>query len=328
MVDRRRQLLAALSDGDFHSGQSLADIADISRAAIWKQLKVLEAQGIQIEAVSGKGYRLQEPLQLLDEQSISAHLSESIRNNLNNLEVLFETLSTNQYLLQQLSENPSSIHARVVLAEFQSMGRGRGENNWLSAPASGLCLSLGWRFNSMPATLTALPLAVGVVLAQCLRQAGYDAVNLKWPNDLVVNGAKLGGILIESRSQIAGACDIVLGVGININLPQSLRQHIDKEVTDLNSLTSGKLDRNQLAAAIIGALIRLLQDFPEQGFTGYREAWQNLDSGRGKQAILLHPTGKSSGTIIDVDENGLLIMSVNGEQQKYSSGELSIRIIN
>ena len=260
MTDRKRQLLAALADGQFHSGQSLADIAGISRSAIWKHLKVIEQQGITIEAVSGKGYCLQTPVQLLDEKIILSWLPATAAQSLQKLEILFETSSTNQYLLDKLSAN-TSIHAHTVLAEFQIAGRGRGQNQWISAPASSLCLSLGWRFNSMPADLTALPLATGVVIAECLQQRGYSMAGLKWPNDIVVKNAKLGGILIESRSQIAGTCDIVLGIGINIDLPQSLRQGIDKEVTDLRSLKSELPDRNQLASNIISSLLQLLQDY-------------------------------------------------------------------
>ena len=326
MTDRRRQLLAVLADGEFHSGQRLADIAGVTRAAVWKQVGQLDALGLEIERVRGRGYRLAAPLQLLQEDAINARLDAAARGIPVRVQVLFETGSTNQYLLDDATAE--ALHGRALLAEYQSAGRGRGMNRWLSAPASGLCLSLGWHYESIPDSLTALSLATGVVLTRVLQQAGCAQARLKWPNDVVVEGAKLAGILIESRAQGAGPCDVVIGIGINVRLQAALERSLDRNVTDLQRLLPARVPaRNDLAAALINALVGMLHGYQRDGFAAYREQWQALDYSAGKQAELLQQGRCSRGRVLGIDDNGLLLMQVDGATRRYSSGELSLRVL-
>jgi BirA family biotin operon repressor/biotin-[acetyl-CoA-carboxylase] ligase len=326
LTDRQRQILAALADGEFHSGQRLAESAGVTRSAVWKQIKRLTRLGLEVEGITGKGYRLSSPLEMLDRENICHHLDAAAKGVPVAVEVLFETGSTNQYLLD--SQAGGSMHGRAVLAEYQFAGRGRGKNLWLSAPASGLCLSLGWHYESIPGSLTSLSLATGVILAEVLQEMGCGNIRLKWPNDVVVNGAKLAGILIESRAQGAGPCDIVIGVGINVHLPARLEQDIGRQVTDLRRLLAPAVpSRNVLAARLINKLINMLGEYDSDGFVAFKERWRRLDYTAGKNAILLQSGQQSSGRVVGIDENGLLIMSINGESRKFSSGELSLRLL-
>jgi BirA family biotin operon repressor/biotin-[acetyl-CoA-carboxylase] ligase len=149
---------------------------------------------------------------------------------------------------------------------------------------------------------------------------------LKWPNDLVHDGAKLGGILIESRGQLAGAVDVIIGIGINVHMPAGLAARIQQKVTDLTQVCGMRPSRNQLAAAIISRMFALLETYEEQGFQDYIKRWRELDITCGNNAVLLQSTGSSSGRVVDIDENGFLIMSVNGVLSRFSSGDLSLRI--
>ncbi len=325
MTDRKTQLLALLADGDFHSGQELAAAGGISRTAVWKHLRSLAGTGLEIIPVRGKGYRLAGPLELLDADTIREQMQAHGCEVPTTVDVLFETASTNEDLLGRFSG--ALLTGRALLAEYQTAGRGRGGNSWLAAPASGLCLSLGWHYDAGPDSLTALSLAVGVAVAEALAEAGCSRVGLKWPNDIVVDKAKLGGILIESRAQNAAAWDVVVGIGLNIRLPDTLARNIDKEVTDVTRLLAPVMPRrNRIAALVISHTFSMLQAFGQQGFAPFMERWRALDRTRGKTVTLLQANSEITGQVVDIDASGMLILSVNGVERKFSSGEVSLRI--
>jgi len=318
-------LFEILADGQFHSGQELADSVGVSRTAVWKHLASLRDKGVEMLAVRGKGYRLTSPVERLDTKAIRGHLDNASAMMLQDLHVCYQLDSTNRLLRDRLSHSP--IHANVILAEFQTQGRGRGANQWLSAPGAGLCLSIGWHFESVPGTLSALSLATGVVLVECLAAIGPQPVRLKWPNDLVYAGAKLGGILIESRGQLAGAVDVIIGIGININMPARLAAGIAQDVTDLKQVFGFCPSRNLLAGSIINGMFRMLDNYARHGFESYINRWRGLDITRGNLAVLQQPAGNVTGRVVDIDENGFLIMSVDGTLSRYSSGELTLRVL-
>lgn len=326
MKDRKRELLTALADGKFHSGESLAAALQLSRAAVWKHINTMREQGLDVSSLRGKGYRLLQPVELFDKGLIYAHLDEHVKRKLTALDVMFEINSTNLYLLDKLKSG--SVHAHAVVSEFQTEGKGRGDNRWLSPPASGICLSFGWCFDSTPSSLTALSLATGVAVAEALTEAGCPGIKLKWPNDIVADGAKLGGILIESHGQAAGKCDVVIGVGINVCMPVKITAAIDQKVTDLFRLMQCQPSRNLLAAIILRRLIDTLDRFTGEGFSAFIDKWRKLDFVRDKNAVLLLAHDQIPGRVMGIDDNGLLVLNVNGENRKFSSGELSLRLVN
>jgi BirA family transcriptional regulator, biotin operon repressor / biotin---[acetyl-CoA-carboxylase] ligase len=323
-MDKQQYLIARLADGHFHSGESLAEEMGISRAAVWKRIKTLADYGLDIYSVPGKGHRLPRPIEVLDSETISANMSAEVAVMINELKVMPVLDSTNQYLQQQLNER--SIHALAVLTEFQLNGKGRRGNDWLSPYASGICLSLGWHFESTPASYTALSLATGVAVCRSLQALGISQAGLKWPNDIVIDGKKLGGILLESRSETAGCSDVIIGIGINVNLPDQTIKTIPQPVTDISRLGQYSISRNALSGLLIEHLLRMLEDYQRNGFASCIDEWRQLDALKGKQADLILPNDTLSGEIMGIDENGLLLMSVNGEMQRFSSGELSLRL--
>ena len=318
--------MSFLADGEYHSGESLARALNISRAAVWKHIEFLKNQGLQISSVRGRGHRLLQPVELLNKDHILGHLNNSFKARLNALDVFFDIESTNQYLLDRLKTDP--IHGHVVAAEYQTAGKGRGNNKWLSPPASGLCFSMGWSFDSTPGSLNALSLAVGVAIADALSELGCSGIKLKWPNDIVASGAKLGGILIETQGQVGGKHDVIIGTGINVNMPEQIAALIEQGVTDINHLMQQLPSRNFLLAIILRHLMISLDTFASEGFSAFIEKWRKLDDVTNKNAVLILAKEKISGKVKGIDNNGFLILNVEGKECKFSSGELSLRVMN
>ena len=317
------KLLKVLSDGNLHSGQKIADQMGVSRTAVWKHLKKIRSKSLDVYTVRGKGYRLEGPLELLQEDLIAKKIRKEVSQYLHSVQVVYETDSTNNILLEQ-----QDVQGRVIIAEYQHAGKGRGENIWLSGLAGSLCLSIGWHYEAIPSNFNAISLATGVVLARCIEKFTGVTIQLKWPNDLIHHRSKLGGVLIESRGQHAGIVDVVVGIGINFRLPTPLRQMISQNVTDLSSLWGETLSRNDIAAEIINETVNLLSTFPERGFNHYIDEWRMRDSGKDCEASLYLPGKQINGRIVDIDENGNLIMSTNDSLIKFGSGELSLRLLN
>jgi len=320
-MDLNHAILQSLADGRFHSGQALARSLAVSRAAVWKRIVALRNMGLDVYAVRGRGYRLAAPAELLAVEAVLESVPADIRDHIAPIEILFETASTNQHLLEG-----DRVHGRVVLAEFQRAGRGRRGNRWVSPVAGGICLSIGWHFDAAPDPLVLVSLLAGAAAARGIEQCECAPIGLKWPNDLVSDGRKLGGILIETRGQIAGPVDVVVGIGLNVRLPGAARHDIDQPVADLAEIRGTPPSRNRVAGAIIGEIVRMLAGAGTGLWDEYLREWRQRDAVRGRQVRLLLPGEEVQGTAEDVDASGLLLLRVAGNLRRYGSGELSLRI--
>ncbi|MBI2970728.1 MAG: biotin--[acetyl-CoA-carboxylase] ligase, partial [Gammaproteobacteria bacterium] len=272
-------------------------------------------------AVRGRGYRLPGPVELLDARRIRQGLDPVVAATLSELEIFFRIASTNDHL-----KSAHGIQGRAALAEIQTAGRGRRGSRWISPPCTGMCLSVGWRFDPPPESLMLLSLLSGAAMLRALQNCGVAGVSVKWPNDLVRDGKKLGGILIESSGQVAGAVDVVLGVGINVRLPGEALAEIDQPATDLAGPDGSTPSRNRLAAEALNALVKMLLASAAGAYAPYLDEWRKHDAGRGKNGCLRLPGREIRGRIVDIDPAGMLIMRVDGRMRKFSSGELSLRI--
>lgn len=317
-------LLSIISDGQLHSGESLATQLNISRAAIWKSIKQLELLGLHIEAVRGKGYRLNQPIELLSANKIKKLLSSQAKKSCRNIEVLFKTDSTNSYLFNRLANE--KIHGNVVIAEYQSHGRGRRGNKWLAPLGSGLTLSVGWRFDVTPKTLSLLSLYMGVAMARALHSENITKVGLKWPNDVVVMNKKIGGILLEVRGEASGPVDVVIGIGMNYDLAEDVKANITQAVTDICSHTEQRLSRNSLAATLLSNVFAVLENMEADQSLNLLDEWRTLDCYVEQHVKLLLPNEEIEGVLKGVDNQGSLLMSVAGKMKSYTSGEISLRV--
>jgi len=292
---------------------------DVSRSAVWKALQQLQELDIDVHAVQGKGYRLAEPLELLDSQRIESLLSEKTRGSLRSLDVLFDVDSTNAWLLRQAQR-----HAVACLAERQHSGRGRRGRDWISPFAANLYLSLGWQFETSTNSLGSMSLVAGVAILRRLQALGIKDLGLKWPNDIYCQGRKLGGILIEMRGESGGPSELVIGVGINIHMPGHVEDEISQPWIDLRHCCG--LSRNTIAASVIDALIEACLDGSRGDTEQYLQDWASMNVHAGQAVIVQMPDGKViEGDCKGIDSNGALLLQVGDEIRNFHCGEVSLR---
>jgi len=317
-------LLSALADGRFHSGEDLGAALGISRAAVWKQLKALERRlGLTVQAVPGRGYRLAAPLELLEREAILAQMSAPARARLADLEIHLSLDSTNRHLMQRAAQGAPG--GTVCLAERQEAGRGRHGRRWVSPFGANLYLSILWRSALAPAQLGGLSLAVGAAVAQGLSAAGAPAIGLKWPNDLMWGGRKLGGVLLEVAGEATGPCHVVVGVGLNLAMDEALAHEIDQPWVDLREAAPRALPRNAVTAAVAGEVLLALDAFAEAGLAPSLPAWRERDVLRGEPVRLTLGERVVDGVARGVDDNGCLLVEGREGLQRFSVGEASLR---
>ena len=324
-------LLRLLADGQFHSGEILAGQFGCTRGAVWYRIRGVEALGLRVFKVRGRGYRLAEPLDLLDAVGLKHRLAASAASL--SLELLDECESTNSFLLQRIGASPSG---RVVACEHQSAGRGQRGNRWTSGVGASLTFSLAWRFACGTAALSGLSLAVAVAVAEALESCGIAGITLKWPNDLLHAGRKFGGILIEVSGDPQGASGAVIGVGLNVRLPAALAAEIDRPVTDLATLASSSAagggatpllpSRSELLAAVLEHLAAALPRYEREGFAVFRDGWLARHAHAGKRvAIVQGDRTLSEGEAVGVAEDGALLLRSARGVERVHSGEVSLR---
>ncbi|MGZ8094676.1 MAG: bifunctional biotin--[acetyl-CoA-carboxylase] ligase/biotin operon repressor BirA [Methylosarcina sp.] len=321
--EKQKKLLSILADGEFHSGTELADKVGVTRSAVWKQLSFLAELGLQHAAVSGKGYRLEKPLELLDSTLINEFLNEKSRSLISSLEIHDQIPSTNSYL-NELSHNNAPT-GYVCFAERQTAGKGRRGRDWISPYGNNIYVSILWRFQQGPAAISALSLAVGVAAIRALRHYNVPGIGLKWPNDIYCLGKKLGGILIEVSGENQGPCAAVVGLGINLFLTDDEAEPINQAWTDLSKVTGQhKLNRNHLAGQLINHLFEVLDGFELVGIEKYLNEWRRYDCLMNNAATVFLGNQRYEGVVKGIDDNGLLLMQcADGTVQSFASGELS-----
>jgi BirA family biotin operon repressor/biotin-[acetyl-CoA-carboxylase] ligase len=328
MIPTRRRLIALLADGALHSGGQLAAELGVSRAAVWKHVGELRDLGIEVQSFDRRGYQLPTSIEMIDDARIRALAAVEDWPLDCDLETLFEIDSTNDYLYA--APAPAPGHARLVFAEWQRAGRGRRGRSWLAPFGSGLTFSIGWTFAEMPAELSALSLAMGVQVARGLRRLGAGQASLKWPNDIVVQGCKLGGLLTQLRSEAGGPAYVVVGLGLNLDLPAAARAAINAPgvtpACDLRDALGGAPpERNRTAASVSSAMLEGLARFAGEGFAPFAAEWDALDSLRGAAVRIVQGSGEVEGTARGVDPDGALRLERDGRIERYVSGDVSLR---
>ncbi|GAA6144660.1 bifunctional biotin--[acetyl-CoA-carboxylase] ligase/biotin operon repressor BirA [Thalassolituus maritimus] len=316
-----RKLLTHLSDGQFHSGEALGEALGVSRAAVWKQLKKLDELDIPYSSVKGKGYRLHDPIELLDQPAIMSTVSQ----RLDCLELLLDVDSTNTYLFERASDHMGKRYA--VFAEKQSRGRGRRGRQWISPFGRNIYLSLLVSFSGGMSALEGLSLAVGIAVEKAMGRLGIDGVGLKWPNDIYADGRKLAGILLEVTGEYNSHCQVVIGVGLNLSMSEGEAQEIDQPWVDLSSLRSG-LSRNQVAGTLLDELLSMVDTFQKEGFAPWQKYWSERDIYHNKDVVISSPIRDVEGIVKGVNRKGELMLRTDRGMEIITAGELSVRPAN
>jgi BirA family biotin operon repressor/biotin-[acetyl-CoA-carboxylase] ligase len=322
-------LLRLLTDGEFHSGEVLAQQLGISRASVSNALRGTESYGLNLYSVRGRGYCLSNPPQWLDARRIADLMGERSHNF--QIEILDNAVSSNTLLLQSAKldvANGGAPSGSVLAVEWQSGGRGRLGRPWHSGLGNALTFSLLWRFDCGLSALSGLSLAAGVALIRALRVLGIASAELKWPNDVLGRKGKLAGILIEAQGDMLGPSVVVIGIGLNLFLqPQVLRQ-IDQPVTSLADMLGEVPERNHLLALILLELDGVLREFAAHGFAALRAEWQSYHGLQDQPVQLLLPDGsRVDGIVRGVADDGALELETMREIRRFNVGEVSLRSV-
>ena len=316
-----RALLARLARGPA-SGATLAAELGITRSAVWKRIEALRAAGVDVLALPGRGYALANSPDLLDAAAIQAGLAPATRDLLAGLVLHFEIDSTNAEALRHPAP-PSGVQA--WLAERQTAGRGRRGRPWTSPLAAHVYLSLSRRFDAGIGALQGLSLAVGAATAQVLQTMGFHQVGLKWPNDLLADGRKLGGILVELRGDAAGPLQVVVGLGLNVAMPAPAGAGIDQPWCDLASLSPTPPGRGELCIALLDALVPLLARYEAEGLAPWQATWARLDLLAGRAVRLDEGGTPIDGIALGIDAEGALRLRTAEGERRCHAGETSLR---
>lgn len=315
--------------------------------------------------MTNKGYRLQQPLILLNKDKILENLFPPFRQELRDIEIFDSLSSTNDYLSAKVqkhaiqnSHGNGNVNAEinacvntrgnahgnwVCLAESQTQGRGRMGRTWVSPFGRNLYLSVLWRLEMDISELSSLSLVTATTLAKTLQHYQIPSgLGLKWPNDVMWNNKKLAGILIELSGEAQSACQAVIGIGVNIAMSSSMAamtprssqsslllssiKNITQPWTDLEQMTQSYIDRNEFTSILLNHLIEALFVFQTKGFEPFRDTWESLDLTRGKSLSLQTSSGLHSGVGHGINEQGHLLVEIDNRVQAFTSGEVSVRM--
>ncbi|PLT24622.1 bifunctional biotin--[acetyl-CoA-carboxylase] ligase/biotin operon repressor BirA [Pseudoalteromonas sp. MelDa3] len=316
-------ILNALNQGGFVSGQALGEKLGISRAAVSKHIKTLQEMGLDIFKVTGKGYCLNNQVGLLNKTQIDQHY-RALGANTADVEVHPIIDSTNSELMRRIQAKTALESGTVIVAEMQQAGRGRRGRVWQSPFGANLYYSYFWRLDDGLQAAMGVSIAVGLAVYDAIKALYQIDVELKWPNDIYINKQKLAGVLVELDGQPQGPCQLVIGIGINLQMPESFSQHIDQAWTDLNQHTQ-KLDKNQLVASLTYHLEQRLVKYRQTGLQDMYEQWNSLNAFAGDYVEL--NTGHRSwrGICEGIDPQGGIRIRQDGEVKSYYGGEVSLR---
>lgn len=317
-----RELLAA--DSGYVSGNKLAQQLGLSRVAVWMQLQKLTKQGFVFEAARSRGYRLVKTPAQLHHALIVAHLAGRAR--LPNLVTLDRIDSTNSEAERHLAAGART--PLVILARAQTQGRGRRGRVWHSPPGGNLYSTFVFRPKLEPARLQDFTLWMGLNICELIANFCSLAPGLKWPNDILLNGRKAGGMLTEARIDADAVHELVFGLGLNLNVRAAeLPRDLQRTATSLAEAAGAPVDVNRFAAALIGRVLGAYTRFVEGDYRDkFGELWQRFDILRGQPVTVTQGDRTFTGSATGIDDEGSLIVRLeSGQTERFRAGEVTLR---
>lgn len=302
--------LSFLVQGEWVSGEDIARRQGISRAAVWKQIQALRRRGYKIASSTRRGYLLMEQPDLLDAARINKDLTTRWLGR--EILILAEASSTNSVAVSSIGQRKSGS---VILAETQKEGRGRLSRSWASPPG-GIWMSLIVRPDIPLSRIYRINMAATVSICRAIRQLGLEA-GIKWPNDILIREHKVCGILIELGAQVDRLDYAVVGVGLNANndtaaFPSQWRS------TSLAARLGRSIDRCALFAAILNEMEQALDDIESHELY---EEWRSRSLTLGKRVRISSPEGDLMGQVLDLDQDGALILEQGGDKRRILAGD-------
>jgi BirA family biotin operon repressor/biotin-[acetyl-CoA-carboxylase] ligase len=313
-----QKLIQTLNDGEFHDGTTLGDLLAITRAAVWKMINKLLDYDVPVESVKGKGYRLATPIILLDEKAIK----KGLHNKQISVTIFESIASTHLYCRQGEKDNKINI----ALAEAQTAAIGRFARPWIAPFAKNIYFSMRYPFNKDVSELAGLSLLIGLSLQQTLQnELGIKSLKLKWPNDILHEGKKLAGVLMDVDAEANGRCHVIISFGLNVNFIKNQQAKIAQPWTSLQKITKVTYDRNKLLYKIINDLEKNITCFNEKGLTPFLETWEKNDYLQHKAITLKNFDKTIKGVVLGINKYGhLVLQQKNGVILECSSGDTTL----
>ena len=325
------KLLKLLADGKFHSGEMLANTLQVSRTSIWKMISRIHDLGLELHSVKGKGYKLSEPLDLFDHESILKNIPADLRVKIQDIKIFQSLDSTSSYTMELLRSRELNLEGNrlfVCLAEQQTAGRGRRGRPWISPFGHNLYFTVAREFNTGLSELEGLSLVIALAIVRVLERNKVHGLGIKWPNDILWQEKKLAGILLEITGDPTGLSQVLIGIGLNINAnPQSMF-NVDQPWVDIKTISGSVPDRNKLIAEILAEMIKMIDEFEAGGFVAFKDEWEDFDALKGRQVELKTHTNQPSGIlgkVMGVNKQGALLLQTKEGIETFHGGELSPR---
>lgn len=317
LKDNLIKLVKMLNDGQWHDGNSIGDALQLTRSAVWKTIKKLQSYGIKIDSIKSKGYLLKEPLLLVDSDEIKKNIPPNIDLT------VFETInSTNHYLKQFKNIN----YPKICIAEQQTAGKGRFNREWYSPFGKNIYLSCLYPFQKDVSELAGLSLLTSLAVVKTLNDLGITHhLAVKWSNDVVFDGKKLAGNLIEVQAETHAGCQAIIGIGLNVNMLDDDNKKISQDWISVSKILDSYMNRNDLCIHLINHLMIYLKKFETQGFEIFLEEWNKVDYLKNKSISLNVSNEKWMGTALGINSQGYLLLQFpDGKVRACSSGEASL----
>lgn len=314
-------LLAALEGRGWQSGAAIAQRLGISRAAVWKRIEKLRGRGHGIEAVAGKGYRLVRTSdRLLPEVVRRGFVPRVLRGEI----VHRESVDSTNRLAGELAR-AGAAQGTVVLAEQQTAGRGRLGRSWASPPGVNLYCSIVLRPSVPPVEVPRLTLVAGVAVAEAIAATAALEPQIKWPNDVLLAGRKVAGVLTELEAEAERVRFVIVGIGVNLNARRGdFPRELARKATSLALASGATVDRAAFTGCLLGALDVLYGDFLEGGFRAVRARYERFHCLPGRR-VTVDGRPPVTGTVRGVDDDGALLVESAGEVRRVVSGEVTLR---
>jgi BirA family biotin operon repressor/biotin-[acetyl-CoA-carboxylase] ligase len=319
--DKPDDLLAALEGRRWQSGAEVARRLGVSRAAVWKRIERLRSQGYGIEAVAGRGYRLVRDSDLLLPDAIRKHLRAKLLRG----EIVHRTTidSTNRLAAEQA--RGGAVEGTIVVAEQQTAGRGRLGRTWVSPASVNLYMSVVLRPRIPPLEVPRLTLVAGLAVAEAIRDSGTFQPRIKWPNDVLLDGRKVAGILTELEAEADRVRFVIVGIGVNLNATRTdFPPDLKTKATSLLLAGGAPVDRAAFTGRLLTRLDAAYAAFLSGGFAALRHRYEELHGLVGL-AVTIDGTPPLAGTVRGVDDGGALLVVSGGALQRVVSGEVTLR---
>jgi len=318
------EVLTLLDNNRYYSGQALAQRFNVTRATIHNCIVKIESLGISVERIRGLGYRLMQPVDLLNHAEIQSKLSSQAANKLADIQCLQEIDSTNRYAAEL--ELPQAGEFSLVLAEMQTAGKGRRGRQWVSPYAANIYMSVLWSLQRPLHEAGMLSPMLAISMLNALTELGVSGLSLKWPNDIYCHNTKLAGLLIECSGEISGGCKMVVGMGVNVFMSRFENIQIDQQWTDIHSQTQDwQYSRNDVAAKLVDNVVSGLVKFESNSFENLVYAWSQWDIMKDKQVELHSAQSVKTGVARGIDSDGCLLLESSNGIEKISAGDVSLR---